>query len=76
MTTTDPKPDDWDSLVCQLVELRDALLLTELALRDYQFTLDSSERRAAQCHAAQCIEIVRGCKKGSEKVQSRHQPLE
>ena len=38
---------DWDSLACYLAELRDALLVTGLALRDYQFTLDSNARNSA-----------------------------
>ena len=76
MTTPNLTPADWDSLACYLVELRDALQVTGLALRDYQFTLDSSARRAAQHQAVQWIELVQGCEKRSENGQSRHGPFE
>ena len=71
-----PKPADWDSLACYSVELRDALLVTGLALRDYQFTLDSSARRAAQHQAVQWIELLQGCEKRNENGQSHRRPFE
>jgi len=64
MTTPGMKPTqaDWNTLVCQLTEmrkaltaLRDALVETELALRDYHFTLDSTERRSAVREASRLI---------------------
>jgi hypothetical protein len=39
-----------------MVELRNALVKTALALSDYQFTLDSVEREAAGLQVRQLIE--------------------
>jgi len=64
MTTPGMKSQqaDWNALGCQLTEmrealtaLRDALVETELALRDYHFTLDTSERRTAEREAFRLI---------------------
>jgi uncharacterized protein YerC len=53
-----PKPTRADliSLVKSLLDLRDALEETSLALCDYQCTLDSAQRRAAQLQVLQLID--------------------
>ena len=60
MTTPSMKPTqaDWDSLVCHLTAMCDALVETELALRDYLFALDSTERRTAEREACQWIGLA------------------
>lgn len=54
----DPRPTrpDLACLVQRLLELRNALEETALALSDYQCTLDSEERRAAELQVLQVIE--------------------
>ena len=53
-----PKParPDLADLVRRLLDLRNALEETALALSDYQCTLDSEERRAAQAQVLQLID--------------------
>lgn len=53
-----PKParTDLASLVKCLLDLRNALEETSLALSDYQCTLDSAPRRAAQLQVLQLID--------------------
>ena len=54
-----PKPalhPDLACLVQRLLELRNALEETALALSDYQCTLDSEDRRAAGVQVVQAIE--------------------
>ena len=54
----DPKPTrpDLTELVRRLLDLRNALEETALALSDYQCTLDSEARRAAQLQVLQLID--------------------
>ncbi len=42
-------------LAIQLIAMRDALIEASLALQDYQFALDSAERRRAESAARQWI---------------------
>lgn len=53
-----PKPTQTDlaSLVKCLLDLRNALEETSLALSDYQCSLDSTQRRAAQLQVLQLID--------------------
>ena len=51
-----PKRADLASLVKCLLDLRNALEETSLALSDYQCTLDSAPRRAAQLQVLQLID--------------------
>lgn len=51
-----PLPPDLACLVQRLVELRNALEETALALNDYQCTLDSEDSRAAGLLVLQAIE--------------------
>ena len=53
-----PRPADLERIVQGLANMRDALLAVALALRDYQLTLDSPERHAAELQARQMIERV------------------
>jgi hypothetical protein len=57
-TPRDPKPTRMDlaELVQRLVQLRNALEETALALSDYRCTIDSEERRAAQLLVLQLID--------------------
>jgi hypothetical protein len=65
MTTPSMKPPrvDRDSLAGQLTQLRDALVELELALRDYQFTLHSTERRSAEREAGEWIGLAQAIAK-------------
>lgn len=65
MTTPSMKPPraDRDSLARQLTQLRDALVELELALRDYQFTLHSTERRSAEREACEWIGLAQASAK-------------
>ena len=51
-----PLPPDLACLVQRLLDLRNALEETALALNDYQCTLDSDDSRAAGLLAVQAIE--------------------
>jgi hypothetical protein len=53
-----PKPlrPELAALVRRLLDLRNALEETSLALSDYQCTLDSDDRRAAELETQQAIE--------------------
>ncbi|QTN26941.1 hypothetical protein HZ993_16720 [Rhodoferax sp. AJA081-3] len=51
-----PLPPDLACLVQRLVDLRNALEETVLALSDYQCTLDSEDTRAAGLQVVQAIE--------------------
>ena len=78
MTTPNATPPDADMeiLACLLAELRDALVRTALALRDYQFTLDSDARRQARNQAGQWIERVQGGESRSQNGLLRHRPFD
>ncbi len=51
-----PLPPELARLVQRLVDLRNSLQETALALSDYQFTLESAERHAAQIQAQEILE--------------------
>lgn len=51
-----PLPPELARLVQRLVDLRNSLQETALALSDYQFTLESAERNAAQIQAQEILE--------------------
>ena len=78
MTTPNAKPTDVDLeiLVRRLAELRDTLVETALALRDYHFTLDSDARLQAQDQASQWIERAQSCESRSENGIPRHRPFD
>jgi hypothetical protein len=46
-----------------MTQLRDALVELELALRDYQFTLHSTERRSAEREAGEWIGLAQASAK-------------
>ena len=78
MTTPNTTPPDTDMeiLACLLAELRNALVRTALALRDYQFSLDSDARRQARDQADQWIEWVQGGESRSQNGLLRHRPFD
>ena len=78
MTTPNATPPDVDMeiLACLLAELRDALVETALALRDYQFTLDSDARCQARDQAGQWIAWVQGGESRSQNGLLRHRPFD
>ena len=62
----EPLPPDLERLVQSLIELRNALEETALALSDYQFSLDSPQRDAVGRQALQMIERAKSdCNKGN-----------
>ncbi|MES2947919.1 MAG: hypothetical protein V4858_05185 [Pseudomonadota bacterium] len=65
------------SLVKRLDDLRDILEQTALILSDYEFTLDSEERRAAGLAALRLIARVKagGCSTGDGQVGQPYDPL-
>jgi hypothetical protein len=78
MTTPNPTPPDVDMemLACLLAELRDALVEAALALRDYQFALNSDARCQARDQAGQWIEWVQGSESRSKNSLLRHRPFD
>ncbi len=64
------------SLVQRLEALRDILEQTALILSDYEFTLDSEERRAAGQAMLQLIARARasGCSAGDGQLGKPHDP--
>lgn len=51
-----PMPPDLANLLLRLLDLRNALQRTALALNDYQCLLDSDDSRAAALQTVQAIE--------------------
>ncbi len=78
MSTPNSKPPDVDMevLACLLAELRDALVETALALRDYQFVLDSDARYQAQAQVVQWVKRAQSCENRSGNELSRHRPFD
>ena len=78
MTMPNSKPPnvDMEVLACLLAELRDALVETALALRDYQFAQDSDARCQAQAQVVQWVERAQSCENRSENGLSRHRPFD
>ena len=78
MTTPNATPPDVDMkiLACLLAALRDALVKTALALRDYQFALDSDARCQARDQPGQWIGWIQGGESRSQNGLLHHRPFD